>query len=337
MGPDPAGTQMKTAYGNLSNTDGQNLATTKPVLDIVHQIPTTYVLDNTNKLTKRIYRPFDPKLPKDSRDAALVMEYQLGAALEAGIVPMPNKTVQPADVWATSYGIMMRSKQKNVEGTLTLTSTYEGFMKRNNRNEAIVTVTGKLQFLNSPDFKMFEGNVTGKIGFDEPGGYISSTQLKITNVMDSSDKDSFTLDIDIQRSAGNTGIQLVQDFKTPDPIPIPKGDGKPKTIFDQKGALTTASPTDPTLTDPNPKKKKVAYKQDLQSTNMMQQGKNYTVHVTAMGFEPYIRIVTPNGIAAQGQGAKLLYRATAATPFSVSVISHNGKVGTFHVTVQESP
>jgi predicted Zn finger-like uncharacterized protein len=333
MGPDPDGAQMKTAYGNLSNTDAQNTATPKQILDLVHQIPTTYVLDNTNKLTKRTPRAFDAKVPKDSSGPALTMEYQLGAAFEAGIVPMPNKTVQPAETWTTTYGILMRSKQKNATGNLTLTSTYEGFLKRKDRNEAIITVTGKLQFPTDPDFKMFEGNVTGKIGFDDPGGYISSTQLKITNVADAGGKDSFTLDLDIQRNAGNgSNIQLVMDTKPPDP----KGDGKPKTIVDQKGNLTAASPFDPMLSDLVSKKKKVAYKQDIQSPVMMQQGKNYTIHVMAMGFQPFIKLTTPNGVIPQA-GAKLVYRATANTPFSVTVISHDGKVGAFHVTVQESP
>jgi predicted Zn finger-like uncharacterized protein len=334
MGPDPDGAQMKTAYGNLTNADGQNVATGKPILDLVHQIPTTYTLDSFNKLTKRTPRAFDAKAPKDSSGPATTMQFQIGTAFEAGIVPMPNMTKQPADAWTTNYGIMMRSKGKTAEGNMALNLTYEGFLKRTTRNEAIITVTGKLQFPNSPDFKMFEGNVTGKIGFDEPGGYISSTQLKITNATDGSDRDSFTLDVDIQRNAGNSNIQLVMDTKPPD---MPKPDGKPKNIVDVKGALTTASPFDPGLTDPNPKKKKIAYKQDIQSPVMMKQGKNYTIHVTAIGFQPYIRLTTPNGVIPQQSAGKLTYRATADTPFSVSVISHDGKIGTFHLTIQEAP
>jgi S1-C subfamily serine protease len=331
MGTDTDGPQMKTAYGsNLSNTDGSNTATPKQILDLVHLIPTTYGLDNTNKLTKRVPRFLDTKLPKESKDPALTMQFQIGTAFEAGIVPMPNRTVQPMEAWPTSYPILMRSKQKPAEGNLALNSTYQGFLKRANRNEAIITVTGKLTF-NNPDYKKFEGNVSGTIGFDEAGGYISSTQLKITNA-DDGDKAGFALDIDIQRSAGNGGnIQLVQD-KQPDPKPDP---GKPKTILDQKGMLAVGGLFDPTLSDA--KKKKFAYKQDFQSPVMMQQGKTYTIHVAAMGFDPYIRLITPAGVVQQNQGGKLVYQATANTPFSVSVISHNGKVGTFHVTVQESP
>ncbi len=332
MGSDPDGALMKTAYGNLSNSDGQNVATAKPILDIVHQIPTTYTLDTFNRLSKRTYRLFDPKLPKDkdSNNSALAMQYQIGTAFEAGIVPMPNMTKQPADSWTTNYGIMMRSKGKTAEGNLMLTSTYQGFLKRTTRNEAIITVTGKLQFPSNPDFKNFEGDVSGKIGFDEPGGYISSTTLKITNATDSGNKDSFTLDIDIQRSAGNSGIQLVQDTKPPDP---PK-DGKPKNIVDIKGALAAGGAFDPALSDA--KKKRIAYKQDVQSPVMMTQGKNYTIHVVAMGFTPFIKLNTPTGVIPQA-GGKLVYRATANTPFSVSVISHDGRIGAFHLTVIESP
>src|SRR5205823_3881010 len=99
MGPDPEGVQMKTAYGALSDTDGQNMAAAKQILDLVHQIPTTYVLDNTNALKKRNSRQLDGKLPKELKDPALKMQLQLGTAFEAGIVPMPNKTVQPMETW----------------------------------------------------------------------------------------------------------------------------------------------------------------------------------------------------------------------------------------------
>ncbi len=329
MGTDTDGPLMKTAYGTLSNTDGNKLATPKAILDLVQHLPTTYGLDATNKLTKRVPRLLDAKTPKESKEPTLAMQFQIGMAFEAGIVPMPNSTKQPMDSWPTNYTILKRSKQKTAEGALALTSTYEGFLKRNNRNEAIITVTGKLTF-NNPDYKMFEGNVTGTIGFDEPGGYISSTKMKITNAGDT-DKASFTLDIDIQRNAGNgSNIQLAQDKQ-----PEPKSDGKPKTILDQKSNIVAGANFDPTLSDA--KKKRIAYKQDLQSPAMMQANKTYTIHVQAMGFEPYIKLVTPAGVVQQGLGAKLVYRATANTPFSVSVISANGKLGAFHVTVQESP
>lgn len=331
MGPDPDGNQMKTAYGNLTNTDGTNTATMKPVLDAVHQIPNTYVLDNTNKLTKRVQRLIDGKMLKDTKDQAAALEAQIGLALEAGIVPMPNRTVQPGETWSTNYGILMRSKTKSAEGTLALTSTYQGFLKRNNRDEAIVTVTGKLTFPNNPDFKWAEGNVTGKIGFDDQNGFISSTQLKISNP-DNSNKDNFSLDLDIQRSSGNTGnIQLVQDKPAE-----PKNDGKGKIIFDQKGNIVAGGNFDPALSTIMGKTKKLAYKQDLQVQQMMQANKTYTIQVQAMGFQPYIKLVTPNGVIPQA-GSKLVYRAMAATQFSISVISHDGKVGAFHVTVHESP
>ena len=62
---------------------------------------------------------------------------------------------------------------------VTLTATYEGTLKKDDRSEAVITVTGKVTTAN-PDLKKWEGNVTGKLGFDTSGGYLSSGKLSLS-------------------------------------------------------------------------------------------------------------------------------------------------------------
>ena len=47
------------------------------------------------------------------------------------------------------------------------------------------------------------------------------------------------------------------------------------------------------------------------------------------------QVVGPGGRA--GNSSKVTYRATAAGPFVVSIISHNGKIGNYHLKIEAAP
>ena len=249
---------MKTAFGSLnitSDADGPNQPVAKPTLDLVRQSGTTYTVDGTNKVVTRNFYQFDLKLPKEIKDPALKYQFKVLTAQDSGILPMPNRTVQPMESFPINTSMTLYSKGKVHIPNVTLTGTYQGFQTRSNRTEAIITVTGKLESFD-PDFKMFDSKVTGTIGFDDSVGYISSSQLKFTNAPDSGDKDSFTLDVNIQRNTGNPGkIQFAQYTKPSDP-----NNGKPTVKVDAPKVMTVSGLFDPQFS--NPKQKRIAYRQD---------------------------------------------------------------------------
>ncbi|HZZ80058.1 MAG TPA: trypsin-like peptidase domain-containing protein [Gemmataceae bacterium] len=329
--------QMKTAFGYLTSsveTDGQNFQTPKTTFDLVRPLAPTYNVGSANQIANRLYRQLDLKLPKEASDPAVKLQYQIATAFESGFLSMPNKTVKPGETFQTMANIKILVKGKTQSAILDLVGTYEGFLNRNSRTEAIVTVKGKLNGLGDPDLRRYEGPVTGTIGFDESAGYISSTQLKIGNA----GLNNVTIDLDVKRTSGNTGnIQLVQDTPTP-PNPMdPNPKNKTKTLFDQKGTMVATGNFDPQFSDA--KKKRFAHKQDIPFK--MEMGKTYTIQVTNAAFDSYLKLSGPPGLVAQGGGAgnssKLTYRAPITGLFVLSVISHNGRTGGYHLKIQESP
>jgi predicted Zn finger-like uncharacterized protein len=328
---DPEGGKMRTAYGAINvniEADGQNVTFPKQILDFTRQIPTSYTLDPTSKVRNRDYRQPGPDVPMVLREQVLNQQFAIGTAYEAVLAPLPNRVVQPAETWQTTVPVMMRDKQKTAEVQLALTNTYEGILTKGARSEAIITLTGKLQ-ARDQNFKRFEGEVTGKIGFDVAGGFISFAEVKL-NSPDGSDKDfTYTLDIDLKRSAGNPlKIQLPQD-----PIVA-----KTKTVLDRKDRLAASDPFDPSLSQP----KKKAHMKDY--TVNMEAGKTYVIDLKSNAFDAFLRLGAPTGAfvafddnSGGGTNARITYRASATGMYRVFAISHNGKVGPFQLTVTENP
>jgi hypothetical protein len=330
--PDPEGGKVRTAYGAITfnfKADGQTVSIPKQILDFTRQIPTSYTLDATSKVRKRDYRQPGPDVPVALREQVLSQQFGIGMAYEAALAPLPNRVVQPAETWQTSVPVIMRDKQKTAEVQLALTNTYEGILAKGNRSEAIITLTGKLQ-ARDQNFKRFEGEVTGKIGFDVAGGFISSAEVQLTSP-DGSDKDfTYSLDIDLKRSAGNPlKIQL-----PPDPITV----AKTKTVLDRKDRLAASDPFDPSLSQP----KKKAHMKDF--TVNMEAGKTYVIDLKSTAFDAFLRLGAPTGMfvafddsSGGGTNARITYRASATGMYRVFAISHNGKVGPFQLTVTENP
>jgi hypothetical protein len=209
--PDQGG-QAKTAFGNINFTieaGGQKNPLAPQILDVVKTIPTTYTFDLSGKVKARDYRQPSAPTPKQVKDAATDVLYQLGTAYEATLAPMPGKEVQPDDNWPSSDLVVpFRDMQKNSNLKVELYNFYRGVKTRDNRKEAIIGVAGKLKATDQA-FKKFEADFLGTIGFDTTNGFISSAQLKLASPADAADQDKYTLDIDLTRSAGNSlKIQL---------------------------------------------------------------------------------------------------------------------------------
>ncbi len=342
MGPDPAGAQMRTAFGTLNivtDPDGKNMPAAKQVLDLVRQIPTTFALDKTGLIRKRTDRAFDKDPPAGLKEQVLDQQSQIDTPFEAAMMPMPNKTVQPGENWTTTYYVRARPPKKPVDNLqLTVTATYEGTLKKDDRSEAVITVTGKVTTAN-PDLKKWEGNVTGKLGFDTSGGYLSSGKLTLSTDGGA----GYSLDLDFQRVAGNgMSIQFPQDPKITPPPPPPPPIAKGKTnLLDKKDSLSTKDLVDQAMTAGLPMKKKAHVKDFFVP---MQMGKTYTINLTSTAFDAFLKLHGPNNnVVAQddngggGTNSQIVYRATATGQYRISASSKNGNTGAFHITVTEGP
>ena len=132
---------------------------------------------------------------------------QLCNSLEAMMLPIPNRMLQPKGVFETNIplivGVGDSPKPKVVD--LLLICTYEGTRQRNQRSEALILVAGEIKG-RSAETKDFSGYVTGKFGFDTAGGFISLAQIKLLTEDEAPGGNvqfSYTLEVALDRQAGN--------------------------------------------------------------------------------------------------------------------------------------
>jgi hypothetical protein len=353
LGPDAQGGLIKVGFGPSLKLDADDNGTaieiSKESKNLLRPLPPNFVIDNTGSLKKRMTRALNPNLPPDLKKEYQGKLAQLGNSIEAAMVPMPNRLVQPLETFAAKVPVLIGAAstgKKTKEADLELTCTYQGTRMRNQREEAIIKVVGQLKGRGT-DAKKTTGAVSGKLGFDLTGGFISLAQLKIDSKLDLGGevRRSIVFDIDLDRKAGNPlNIQLPMEKKA-DPVPVPPAPPpvaavKTKTpLMNQAGMLALTDPPDPTQGGGNPKIKNSHMK--VFPLNL-KANKTYTISVTSTAFAPFIRVEMANGLAvANGGGAKnhtLTYAATAAGTYRIIVATHSAnKVGAFQITVTESP
>jgi hypothetical protein len=255
--------------------------------------------------------------------------FRITIPLEAAMIPLPNRQMQPGESWETSAGIIV--SPKDGELSLALICTYEGLTK-DKKAEAVVTIVGKVKAL-AAKFKDYEGEVTGKFGFDQKNGIITSGQLKLASPA-GADLDSYVLDIDLTRVPGNP-----QKISLP---PEPKNDpvAKAMVIFESNGSVSPKDPFDATLSDL--KKKKHAHYKEFNVN--LKQGKKYVIKLDSNAFDAVLKVFGPTGMqvgfddnSGGGTNARIEYTAPVTGNFRIFAIAHAGKVGAFHLTVTEVP
>ena len=209
--------KIRTAFGGLNvaiDKDGKKLekANEKQALDGMKVVPPAFLIDNTNTIAGEVKPAVIPKGPAHD----LIEEWNglVKTPFDATTVPMPNRTVQPGETFAAKTSMTLRTESKPIDIDLALTCTYDGTRKRNDREEAVISVAGQIQG-RKDSADQISGSVAGTIGFDLKGGFISYSQLQITA---DTPQRKIEQSIEVDRVAGNPlSLQIAQD-----PGPMPK-------------------------------------------------------------------------------------------------------------------
>lgn len=244
---------IRTAYGPVTfnvTVNGKKEKFSKDELDamaIVRGMPPTFVIDDANATVNFITVSLTPKNPKYYL-ASLVqaLNNMVQNPYEATQFKMPNRVVQPQETFPSQSTMARRSRSQQAPPPgpppkkggvvppknppppkvdvldLKMNMTYQGVRMRNNREEAILSVTGTLE---SRVIKgRVLGDITGKIGFDTAGGFISFAKIKIFFEEEETIPGLGTLrisesrDLDLDRAVGNTkNLALRQDPPPPPP------------------------------------------------------------------------------------------------------------------------
>lgn len=113
--------------------------------------------------------------------------------------------------------------------------------------------------------------------------------------------------------------------------------GMGRIVFDQHGALAFNDPPDPT-----PELAEVGARMKVHLVHL-EAGKTYIISLDSNDFDAYLRVESPAGrpLAEDDDGggnlnARLEFRPTETGLFRVIATSWDGRVGAFHLTVQEA-
>lgn len=337
--------RVKTAFGALSLgifRDGKRV--THPELPrglgIVRTMPPTCVIQDTNEIGNFITVSLAPTHPL--REMVSDLNHMVQNPLEAATIKMPNQIVQPMQTFPAKSMMLFRETQKggkvrSIFVDLMLTCTYQGTRVRDGREEALITFVGNLEGRN--EFKgKIDGQLSGKIGFDVAGRFLSLVQLKILSEADFGDA-SFVREQDIlvNRVAGNPkNLALLEEKKGPGPGPGPDpGAAKGRIVLSRNSTLTNTDPIDPTAKGVQARMKTFPV--------TLQAGVTYVISMNSNAFDSYLRLEYPIGrtVAEDDDSggnlnARIVYRPSVSGLHRIVATSFKANAtGPFQLIVQE--
>lgn len=340
---------IKTAVGKVIvrvDVDGKDVKFERDELDalaISRGMAPTFLIDDTNATAGYRKTSMGPKHPKiHLKTLVELFNGMVNNPFEATQFKMPNKLVQPQESFTSQSTMMMRiggaapapkgkPPQTATIFDLKMNCTLEGVRVRNGREEAVLTVVGALETRKNVPNKTL-GDITGKIGFDIAGGFVSSAKVKIFAEAEETIpgfgtiRESASHDIELDRKAGHTlpGVAFGPDKGA---APVVKG----KTILSESGILAGNDQVDG--------KTKGRMKVHLLP---LEAGKEYVISLNSNAFDAYLRLLNPMGaVVAEDDdsggnlNARITYRAAQTGQFRIIATSFDGKLGPYQLTVVE--
>lgn len=263
--PSPKGTAIRVTIGPgkfADEVDGK-LQPLEPIhLTRLRALAPNFLIDATGKFRERgTPEPKDlkPDLSQKDCETLEMMLNRVCNAFEGVALYMPNRRVEPMETWQAKVPTIMGKGPKKKVLDIDLTCTYEGTRIINNRNEAFISLVGKIVGREKDDSGVL-GQVVGRAMLDLEAGFLSQVTMKLSSDVEFGIGVQMVLseDISLTRVPGNT--QGIVPFETKqltpkvDPEPKPKTDLEPKPKTDPepkpKIDLNPKPKTDP---DPKPK------------------------------------------------------------------------------------
>ncbi len=175
------GARIETAYAALQirlDRDGRLIPIpgAGEALRIVRTMPPVFLVNDFNATSGYVKNNMSKTHPL--RDIVEDLNTMLHTPFEAATIALPNKVVQPMETFPTKSTMFFRDDLGKVTILeLALSATYEGKRVKNGRDTAVLTIVGDL---NRRDKKgNIEGKISGKVGVDIAGGFLSSVDLMI--------------------------------------------------------------------------------------------------------------------------------------------------------------
>lgn len=248
------------------------------------------------------------------------LHQQIGGALEALMIPLPNRRVQPGESWTADRWLPVRAEQRIDTAVLKMKFIYEGLRKRQGREEAVIRIEGEVRGAGEQE-RLFGGRVDGRALVDLAFGQV--TQAKITVILDMDGvladghgQCSGTLEARLQRGLTSAAsAQRRESVRSP-------------------GRLEPADPKDPS---------RDGYRK-VYSFPMVQ-GKTYVIDMMSSdaNFDPFLRLQDAAGKpldedddSGGGLNARIIFLCPATADYRIVCTTFDpNQVGTYVMTIAE--
>jgi hypothetical protein len=118
------------------------------------------------------------QISPEARDVVDSMIRQLQVVLECESLPLPNREVQPGEKWTAQREVPIGAGGAFEVGALDLSYTYLGSRQRNNRDEAMVGLSGVLRGQKGQEQRM-AGRASGTAIIDLASGQMTLARLAV--------------------------------------------------------------------------------------------------------------------------------------------------------------
>jgi S1-C subfamily serine protease len=220
--PDPKNPNIKISYGPTvtlsSEVNGNPVKMHAETTKMFRALPPQFWVTTNGSLISRVSRNVNPKLPLQLREDFLGCYEQFCSAMEAVMVPIPDRELQPLSKYQATVALLVnggpsvsgstgKGDKTEVAKTvdLKLVCTYEGKRTRNGREEALVSFVGQVKG-RSKGTEQARGDVTGKYAIDVEGGYVSLVQIRVSSEIEGPGGEyrlAFAIEVDLDRRPGN--------------------------------------------------------------------------------------------------------------------------------------
>ncbi len=188
-----------------------------------------FVVDATNRIRKRLDVGADVKLQTNKLDDFLNYFGLICFGMQTTNFALPNKEVQARDTWQsrTPYSPRRNGVAYKNDREIIATCTFEGWRKRVDKTEAMVSFTGQVKSLGKQKKdEGGDGTITGQFTFDPDLGYITWVNLAMSPELPEEVVGNLAVSISVEltRAEGNSKNLEVVDVK--------------KALLDEAGTLT---------------------------------------------------------------------------------------------------
>jgi hypothetical protein len=156
--------------------------------------------------------------PLERRDVQHLHQ-EMEESLEMLRVPVPNRVVQVGEQWKSTRGVTVLVDDLRELAEMDMIYTYEGWRKRNGRQEAVIAVSGLARGQAGDELKV-SGKIAGTAYFDVESGQVALAEVaaKVEMALGETARGEVELESRLERFVGSEVLAQSGELARSDPL-----------------------------------------------------------------------------------------------------------------------